>query len=224
MEARWDSPYTVRNNLGNFRTILGFAFEAGHINANPFTGHRGLMPKIPHRQPVSYTEEQIQELVAYLKDPRRKPWQRVFFLLVLNTGMRLSEAVWLRHDNCRFEMDKPYIHLREKTKGGKERFVAANRVVIEEIASLPRNGDQVFWMISNSTTAQSAYKDMRKKLPWLKRFHDLRSNRASWLIWNGQNLQEVMDQMGWGDKATLDMYRAIKANFASATPKETIWE
>lgn len=206
---------TIRHHLVNWRSIFGFAARSGFIEANPF--HR-IVPKKEKKKPVFFRTEEIEKIKQYFL--ARDDWQRTYFILMLNTGMRKHETFDLRWNQVFFDE-----HLLMFFSKGRERIVPLNDAAKMVLRQHPRQlgNDRVFWQITGITTIDTAWRRLRRtvKLPKYK-IHNLRSNFASWFIMNGGNIATLMEIMGWEDYETAKIYTGLSKDFLSGESRNIV--
>lgn len=101
---------------------------------------RKLLPRVPKRQPASYTREQVQKLLA-MCDAR----DRAIIITLLDTGLRASELCSLRRDS----VDVVTGRFRVIGKGNKERIGWLDPYTREMIAAYlatRRDHHQALWV------------------------------------------------------------------------------
>jgi integrase len=151
--------------------------------------------------------------------------QWVLFALVAETGMRIGEALALRWDSLRLDVDKPHFDLTE-TKGSKQRLVPLTRRlrhdvfvpdVIESLKAAnlkgaaglkasPGNADLVFGGYGYAA-AQDALKALcrRARVPY-RSWHCLRHTYATRMLAKGVPLVGVSKLLGHNSVTTTDQF------------------
>lgn len=197
---------TIRHHLVNWRSMFSHAVRCGFIEANPF--HR-IVPKKEKKKPVFFRKEEIDRIIEYFDN--RPVWQRTFFLLLLNTGMRKTETMLLKWENVFF--DEMLLKFHSK---GRERFVPLNDIAIALLRQHERRlgDDRVFWQCALQSTIDTAWRRCRRDLNLRKyTIHNFRSNYASWFIMNGGDHTKLMEIMGWEDYDTLKIYAGLSKEY-----------
>ena len=107
--------YRIFTALGTF---LGFLIKEGFIESNPVAQVE--KPKNVKRLIQAFSMEQIRSLLAQF-DPNCFPLlrTRTLVILLLDTGLRISEALGIKKDDVNFQAGT----IRVLGKGGKERDV-----------------------------------------------------------------------------------------------------
>ena len=115
LRAKGLRPVSINSYLTAVRAYLNWLHAEGHIKDKP----RVQLLKYEHRVLATLTPEQLQQIIRHT--PKGKNDRRIhtFVLLVLDTGLRLSEALSLTREAVDF--DNLVINVRGK--GGKHRLV-----------------------------------------------------------------------------------------------------
>lgn len=102
------NPITINNYLCDVSAFCSWLVQEGALETNPSAK---IKQKVPKRRPASYSRDHIRALlkVANIRD-------KALVLVLLDTGLRVSELVQLRRDS--FDHDG---HFRVIGKGDKER-------------------------------------------------------------------------------------------------------
>jgi len=112
------SPHSVHIHFRSLKTFFNFLSREGHIVTSPF--ERLLPPRLPRKVMPTLTDDEIKRLI---KAPRRNTFAGLrdytFIVLLLDTGMRVSEAMGI---------ELKHVNLEELTilingKGNKQRIV-----------------------------------------------------------------------------------------------------
>ena len=143
---------------------------------------------------------------------RRLQHYRPFFRLLLDTGLRLSDALNLRWVNVSLDENVIRLVTRKKEKAVKLPLSDAVRTVLETLKKRPVISEFVFLDEDNKplTKEKVARKfAMAKGVAGITRrlrIHDLRHTFASTLVSSGVNLKVVSDLLGHTDIATTARY------------------
>ncbi|MEX5283811.1 MAG: site-specific integrase [Nitrospiraceae bacterium] len=135
--------------------------------------------------------EELQALLSAFTLLSPKP--RAYFILLLTTGGRLSEALtmrWKDLDLC------TGVWTKLRTKNGRSHRVAIPKQAMEAIGALDRSSEWVFqgkhgrhW---SDASAEKAWSNLRRKIGLDDvRIHDLRRTCASYLAQHGENLPVI---------------------------------
>jgi len=203
------APATVKHHMVNFRQIFAFAVKWELLAKNPFGG---LVPKLSRKMPVFFKEDEIKNIIDYFSRPKTVRWQRLYFLLMLNTGNRKSEHLNLSWSKNVFLEEQV---LKFSGKGGKERIVPLNDFSIQLLREAERRlgEDRVFWQAKTKNTINSAWDTARRQLGLKYKLHNFRSNFASWFVMKGGNPVALMEIMGWEDWQTVKVYMTLSKSF-----------
>ncbi len=112
------SPFSVQGYVRTIKAFWSWLLEEDYIQENPIA--RLKLPRVPHKVIVTFTPEQIQALIHSLD--RRTPTgfrNYTIILLLLDTGIRLSELTNLEIDDIDFGQSRMIIN----GKGNRERIV-----------------------------------------------------------------------------------------------------
>lgn len=104
---------TAKKAYNNLNNCLNLEVMKGRLNRNPVVGV--VMPKQLHRNDIMYyTTENIcliaDEAASLLKNGKCKYRYGYVILLILNTGMRLGETLYLKWSDVNFEKRYIYVH------------------------------------------------------------------------------------------------------------------
>jgi len=112
------SPFSVQGYVRTIKAFWSWLLEEGYIEENPIA--RLKLPRVPHKVIATFTPEQIQALIHSL-DRRTSTGFRNYtiILLLLDTGIRLSELTNLEIENIDFGQSCMLI----SGKGNRERTV-----------------------------------------------------------------------------------------------------
>ena len=112
-QERGLSPYTVQGQARTLKTFFRFAQEEGYLETN--IASRLKVPRAPQRIIQTFSEEQLQQLLATAKSTRDKAILGLF----IDTGIRVTELASLRIQDVDLDRGRTKVH----GKGAKERFV-----------------------------------------------------------------------------------------------------
>jgi len=120
------------------RTCLEHAVEAGHLRDNP-ARYVKKYPENPPRQRVFSDEElgKVLDAVRALDDP----FERGFFLLLIETGCRKSEALTAKWDD--FDLDGGTWTI-PSPKAGKPQTLPLATSTVAMLRRMPRKGEWLF--------------------------------------------------------------------------------
>jgi integrase len=205
------SPKTVNHYLGHLKTALNIATRWGYIRENPAVFLKPL--PVTNVRAVPYlTEPEIKRLLNIADDESRE-----YIILILNTGLRLSEMINLRWDDI--DLIQRVITVQASPgfspKSRKVRHIEINRSAHRLLKSLPRPGPYVF---SNENGAPR-YKDSEIYTRRIKNAlikagfsgkplgaHLLRHTFISHLLLKGAPIRVVQELAGHADISTTMRY------------------
>lgn len=185
------------------------------------------LPKIGRKLPEVLTVEEIDAMIAAI-DMSSNEGQRNKAILetLYSCGLRVSELVSLRFEDCFFEEG----FIRIIGKGNKERLVPVSPSVIEEVTFYAQNDRQnvpvkkgseavVFLnrrgaqltriMIYTIITRLAEAAGIKKKISP----HTFRHSFATHLIEGGANLRAVQDMLGHENITTTEIYTHLDQRF-----------
>lgn len=216
---------TVNRYLQALKCIINYFRKKEYIQKN-VVSIVGILPEEPTE--ANYLSlEQAKFFLNHVnaKYQRDKRWVYAFYLLALNTGMRIGEILALKWDcvdllGKRLIVRRSYCHqtqqIRETTKGRKIRHLGINSSLLPELQELwkKRNTDDslVFCNTRNKILNMANFKrdfyqkDLREAgLPWIK-IHELRHTFASHFVMNNGNLYDLQKLLGHTHVRTTERY------------------
>ena len=222
LEAEGLAPSTVRREVAPLRAMYATALEDGAVRTNPTTGVR-----VSGRRHESDEEERAKaltrsELAAFLEVVPGE-W-RLFFELLAQTGLRVSEAIGLTWADVEFG-DRPRLRVHRQLCRGEWRRLKSSygRREVPLSAGMARKlwaaqrgrkpGNPVF---ATRTGEHVRDENVRSRVlkPAAKRagvrwvgFHSFRHTCASLLFEGGKNVKQVQEWLGHHDAGfTLKTY------------------
>lgn len=214
------SERSVLRKLTALRTYYGYLIRRGIASSDPFSGISLRMKE--RRLPSVLTEEEVRELLSVPRHGYMDERDHMLFLLIYNSGMRISEA--LSVDATDF--DFPHRRILIRGKGDKERFVFFSESTEQEIKEyIPcleafrreKNGDpDAFFLGSKGgrlplSSAHIIFEKYRKMLGWQKEFtpHTLRHSFATHLMDRGADIRLVQELLGHESISTTQIYTHV---------------
>lgn len=181
------------------------------------------LPKSPRRLPRPVTELQAQNIVDLAKSMPPENWiglrDEALFVLLYGAGLRISEALALRHTDLS-QQDR----LTVVGKGNKQRNVPMLPIVREAIekylASCPyvsKNEGPIFLGARgeqlNPAVAQRNLRQLRRQLnlPDSVTPHALRHSFATHLLAAGADLRSLQELLGHSSLSTTQLYTQVDA-------------
>lgn len=112
------SPHSVQGHVRAIKAFFSWLFDEGQIEENPLAGYP--LPKVPQKQIPTLTLDQVRKLLTLIDNSSPVGARnRVILLLLLDTGMRVSELVGIKIDNIDFVRGL----IKIVGKGQKERTI-----------------------------------------------------------------------------------------------------
>jgi len=112
------SPHSVQGHVRAIKAFFSWLFDEGQIEKNSLAGYP--LPKVPQKQIPTLTLDQVRKLLTLIdKSTAVGARNSIILLLLLDTGMRISELVRIKIDNIDFVRGL----IKIVGKGQKERIV-----------------------------------------------------------------------------------------------------
>ena len=112
------SPFTIQAYVRAIKAYWTWLFNEGYISDNTMSALK--IPKAPKKVVNTFTQEQIQLMIKAINQRSPRGYRDYLIILILlDTGIRLSELMGLRIDNIDFGQNCFLVH----GKGNKERLV-----------------------------------------------------------------------------------------------------
>lgn len=219
---------TINRRLAALSSYLNWAVQSGQIDRNPAIGIRSVQqvssgPRYLDRKQQYALQRAVEkeQQVVRLRFPKRwvgrlRDCSMVLFLL--NTGLRLNEAVSLRLEDVQLTDRKGLVWVRQG-KGGKQRIVPLNldaRHALQEWLNIrPENGRHYIWIAVESDQEQAlSARSVQRALTRIGRQaglstltpHMLRHSFAKNLIDSGAGLEKVASLLGHSSLNTTRIY------------------
>ncbi|MDH7796365.1 MULTISPECIES: site-specific integrase [unclassified Beijerinckia] len=201
----------LRLQLSAISTVIEFCIAdemEGAPEFNPIKLINKKHLKKSKYQPRWLRPEEVRKLLVAAKDHRFWPF---FIMLILETGMRKSEALHLEWDEIDFRKRVIDLnHLREKTKRG--RLIPLSDTALRTLSVLRTRTNSRYVFASPYTgkpwvSINEGWGVLRKKagLP-TKRIHDLRHTFASWTRQLGMSKEDRKDIIGHNSEDSHSRY------------------
>ena len=219
---------TINRHLAALSAYLNWAVQSGQIEKNPAAGIRSVQqvnngPRyLDRKQQFALQRTVEKELqVARLRFPKRwvarqRDCSMVLFLL--NTGLRLNEAVSLKLEDVQLTDRKGLVWVRQG-KGGKQRIVPLNldarRALQDWLNARPEDGTDFIWIAVESDQEQAlSSRSVQRALTRIGQQaglstltpHMLRHSFAKNLIDSGVGLEKVASLLGHSSLNTTRIY------------------
>jgi len=224
----------------SLRSLFRFLVKSGYLERNPMQEYEdaSLRSRSRRRVPVFLTREEVHRLIRAVEsyhernrgDHRTFPWfearDRALLLLLLSTGMRVSELVGLNLNSI--QQDGETARVIILGKGGRERMLKLNntayRALREYLAKRPADGippehREALFLNRNRTrlSRKGVYEAIQKYVreaqlpPKAANIspHKLRHTLATMLLSNGENLRVVQEILGHSSIQTTQIYTHV---------------
>lgn len=190
------SPASRNRKSATLKSFFSYLFKEGLIERD--LASQVHSPKVPKKIPHFISvDEVIAVLKSFERDGKANNQEKLLFLLLYGSGLRVSEACSLQWKNIDFHQRV----LRIKGKGGKERLVA----IPESVSSILRqfskqeSGDWLWG--SEALSTRKAYDWIRSrgvKAGLMRPIHPhaLRHSFATHLLASGANLRTLQELLG----------------------------
>ncbi len=213
-EDRGSKPATVGRVISTIRVFFQFLTELGECRVNPARVLH--TPKRPKKLPVYLTATEAHDIMS-APDPDHQDAarDRTILLLLIMTGMRLSELVGLDLESVDFERNTVKVF----GKGRKERLIplnaSARRMLQEWVAGRPasREGCRALFLsrhgdrISRRTVQYLVRKAVKAKgLDPRISPHKLRHTFATTLYAEAVDLRDIQELLGHASIASTSVY------------------
>ena len=194
-------------HLSAIRQFFRFWMREGLLKVNPVADLE--LPKMPSKLPQFLSLEEIDTLLAAIKDPR----DYAMVCTLYATGLRVSELISLTEESL--DLSRGYLKVRGK--GNKERLIPLGEKAIRALEALTLNpsprgrgvGERVFPM-----TRQGFWKLLKRyaRLAGIQKSispHQLRHSFATHLIERGADLRGIQALLGHADLSTTEIYMHV---------------
>lgn len=218
------NPKSIRRALSSTRSFFQFLVLDNHIDTDPTVNLTG--PKTEQLLPSILTPSEVTRL---LETPNLSSLyglrDRAFLETLYAAGLRISEAITLRHQDVDLETRILLCH----GKGNKERQVPIGRQAVEWLqrylnSTFPqyrRPTGRVFLNQGNPFTRQFAWALIHQyaTLAKLKNVtpHTLRHSFATHLLQNGAKTTQVQILLGHSHLSTTEIYTRVTPQYLRAS-------
>ena len=207
-----------------FKMIMNYAFESEQILKNPVSKLNFL--KDVQKEITYWSLAECKRFLKLVKDDHYHD----FYLLTLNTGLRLGEVTGLCWD-C-IDFDRRIIEikrsmssngLQESTKSKRIRFVPMNNEIYNILISRSKKKESLQFVFTSPNSSQVNYRHFTERVFKVKlkelnlrsiKFHDLRSTFASNFCMQGGDIFSLSKILGHSSVAiTQDRYAFLNHEF-----------
>jgi site-specific recombinase XerD len=209
------SPAFVENVRKALSSLFKFLYQEGLVSSNPLDGLRAI--RVPYSEKKLPTPEDIQKVlgVSFTRD-KNADKMRTIVVLLMTTGLRLSEALGLRKDSIDFSAKEMMV----VGKGSKQRVVPLLQVTADTLNAYIKKypSESPFVFPGNTKTGLAEIHNVEKTLrrtcarAGVRPFtpHQLRHFYATEMLRNGAKLEVVGRILGHsGIGVTADIYRHV---------------
>jgi integrase/recombinase XerD len=222
-----------RSSASSFKPFLH------HITKNAAHRRRTIMLSTPRARPRVLTAAEAQAVLDACEHLR----DRLLFALLLDTGVRIGEALGLRHEDLDIAERQVAVVLRvndnrARAKGGRSRFIPASAELMrlyadylnDEYGSL--DSDYVFVNLWGRPYGRPlSYPAVYDLVGRLRRRtgvafgpHWFRHTYATWLLRRGAGMESVKELLGHASiTTTIDTYGHLTIEDARATLEAAGW-
>lgn len=148
---------TINHYNSAISMVFGHAVDMEYIDKAP----KIKWMKVPRRgRPKHFTEEEVLLISRFFRG-HQQSWIEHFFILAINTGMRLGEIRKIGTEDAYVDQDKDgryWVRLLT-TKNGDQRDVPLNSKAFEALAALDMNPNK-YW---SHRTFYNPWKEMRER-------------------------------------------------------------
>jgi integrase len=234
------SPKRVKNVMVCLQSVYSFGQSTNRAWSNPVQGlRRGGRPQVNESRAVILSDEEASEFLGSVKavNPAYYP----LFLTLLQTGMRLGEALALEARNISLSTRRISITRSvyrggqlKSPKNGKGRVVGISDTLYEVLLE-HLDGKEGLAFASRSggfidATGLRRYvfdravqqSDLSENLKANLRIHDLRGSYASALARNGVDWRTIMELCGWSSTSVMLRYVHADSDQAAKVSAEAI--
>lgn len=212
---RGNSPATINAKVTAVNEFIKFCIKRKTIEENPFEDIE--LPKIPHREPKSLDDEEVERLLKVAKKDNQRNF--IITILFLYTGLRKAELINLKMSDVDVKNKKIIVI----GKGNKERTIFINETIINLLKEYCENSrakmtykNSEYLFISNKTP-QISSKRVGEVLNSLYKqanintqgCHILRKTNATKLYRGGTDIVTIQRVLGHSNIHTTEIYIAI---------------
>ena len=198
---------TVNTELKAIKRSFNRAVELGYLGDSPARKVR-LLGSV-RKNPRFFSETEV----GLILDDCDDPWAKVIYLMLLYSGLRIGELVYLEWDDVDFENRKITIRPKDfwKPKGREERIIPMHDVVFYLLLRLEKRGRWVFTKRDGGqVNVHSLETKFRRQLERLgipsANLHTWRHTFASYLVMRSGNIRAVQKLLGHRSIRTTEVY------------------
>ena len=211
------SSRSINRKISSLKSFFRFHLKQGTISEMP-TGQL-ISPKTGKRLPVFVKENETGALVDAL-NASAEDWKglnaRLIFLILYNTGIRVSELTGLKES----QVDFARAQIKVLGKGNKERIIPASPELLKAIAHYQAERRRLFTALPEQLLVTEKGRKLYSKYVYLlvnhylgfagtldkKSPHVLRHSFATHLMNHGADLNAVKELLGHASLAATQVY------------------
>ncbi len=214
------SPYTVQGQVRDLKAFWGWMDRRGYLRPNPLVGMP--LPKVPVPIIKILTKDHLEKLLTAI-DRTSPIGQKYYclFVLLLDSGMRITEAISIRLN----DLDLGPRFIKITGKGMKERIITFSKLTGKTLSNYLTNARSHLTSTKNPylfpagdghITANSVQQYLRRlaEKAGIKEIrvhpHLFRHTAATALITGGANVFMVRDLLGHSSLATTLKYTHLQ--------------
>lgn len=210
-------PVTVDRIIRNFRAVMNYLMELGHIDRNPCVGVKFSRTKYD-RKLSAMNRSEITRLLSFAEESNHP--LSLHFKLAYFTGARSGELKELRCNDYNKELGHVVIsrsycstsNTVTSTKNGRSRIVPLSpkaKSLLLELTSNKSKDEYLLPRVSQFMRGEAAkeLKQIQRRLGITEtNFHSIRATFITQLLLSGQNIATVQELVGHCDPKTTDAY------------------
>jgi Site-specific recombinase XerD len=200
-DRRKDTPAAAANFVKAMKGLFAWAVEAEHMTANPIADLKNPAPKTDGHH--TWTVEEVKQYLTHHR-PGTRP--HLALVLLLLTGMRISDAILFGRQHVR----NGWVHYRSVKTGVEVDFPMLSP--LEASIANTTTGDLTFLITENGGPFKSAasfgnwFRKQCVAAGVPGRAHGLRKAGATIAAENGASDQQLMAMWGWTDARQASLY------------------
>lgn len=197
------SPATVQREVRAIRRLFQFLVRDWYLHADPSSGLDATQIKVPATTALILTREQQQKMLT-----AATPRTRLRLLLALDAGLRASECHALRANHCNLETRELTVWARKTRNWRTVPMTHRLHQGLAEALTDVRDPDALLFTrgVHAIRRPPSFMPELRLKVGFHFRFHDLRHTFATRLAACTSNPHVVRVLLGHAPRSTTDLY------------------
>lgn len=217
LQARGNGNGTPRQNAVVIKGFSRCLFFEGKLQADPFASVK--LAKPPRRIPEPFSDEEVKLLLKVTRHTRDPQRNKAILLILLDSGLRVSELVSLDLEHIRFENGTAMAKVLGK--GQKERKVPLGKQAVKELKCYlnGRNSGSVFLTNNGGPLSVRRLEEITKECAKLagvngKRTspHILHHTFARKYLLNGGDPFSLQQILGHSNLETVKLYINLWSN------------